>query len=195
MSEKSALEFIPIDLRERDLYVKIAELMQFIIDGYEQDYLDIKNKYKDPFDASEDIITRVIEEYGFGYINNIISTLNNVETNVLFQFISLLHFYKGTRTGLELVLESLGFGFEIEEWHETFPEGEPFTFNMTVFMDSSKVTNVFSTLDSIRDFVKEYVYPVFKDANVVFDLEFVDILIPVAGFSDRELPVTIEDSI
>lgn len=119
MSTKDTSLYIAPDLRDFEIYPKICELVQYIVDNFENDYSDIINKYQNPALASDDVISEVINEYGFGYINELIDTLENVDISILLNFMSLLHFLKGTRAGLELVLETLGFQAIIAE--ETKP--------------------------------------------------------------------------
>jgi hypothetical protein len=182
MSTKDTSLYIAPDLRDFEIYPKICELVQYIVDNFENDYSDIINKYQNPALASDDVISEVINEYGFGYINELIDTLENVDISILLNFMSLLHFLKGTRAGLELVLETLGFQAIIVEWWETNPKGPEHTFDMTVLMDLSKVPEVFVTLSKVRLFVEQYVYPKFNIADLVFSFEFAEAHTAHAGF-------------
>lgn len=185
MSTKNTLEFFPKALRSFDLYPKVAEMLDYIMENCSNDFNDIETKYRNPSAITEDIFSQVMIEYGFKYINDIVLTLKDVDRSILFHFIGLLHFYKGTRQGLELILDVLGMSAEITEWWER-PEGEmePFTFDMLVYMDLSNVKgDLFTTLEIIKKFTKHYVFPVFKTANVSFIFEFAQVKVISAGFS------------
>jgi hypothetical protein len=182
LSTKNTLQFVPPDLRGFEIYPKLTEMMDYIVSGFEEQFGDVVNKYANPADASEDVVARVIDEYGFRYIYEIAVDLNNVDVSILLNFMSLLHFMKGTRAGLELVLEVLGFSSNIVEWWETEPRGEEHTFDMTVFMDLSQVTDVFATLARVKTFAENYVYPRFNVATVVFAFEFSAAATAFAGF-------------
>lgn len=186
MSTTDVIKFIPEDLRQFEIHPKVAELLNFIVDKFNTDYGDILNKYKNPSDVSEDVISVIIRENGFSYIANIAANLTDTDTNILLNFMSLLHFMKGTRAGLELVLEVLGFKAEIVEWWETTPPGEEDTFNMTVFMDLSKVDDVFKTLERIRLFTLNYVYPRFQFATVVFAFDMADTATAFVSFGTND---------
>jgi len=182
LSTKDTIQYIPPELQDFEIYPKIAELLDYILAGFEIEFGDVVNKYANPADASEDVIARVIDEYGFRYIYEIAADLEDADISILLNFMSLLHFMKGTRPGLELVLEVLGFSATIVEWWETEPRGEEHTFDMTVFMDLSQVTDVFATLRKVRVFAENYVYPKFNFASVVFAFEFSEAITAFTGF-------------
>lgn len=196
MSTKDTLGYVPIDLQPFEIYPKVSEMLNFIIDKFNEDYADIINKYQNPAEASEEVIDRVIRENGFFYIQNVAGALTNVDTSILLNFMSLLHFMKGTRAGLELVLELLGFTSEIVEWWETTPPGPEHTFDMTVNMDLSNVDDVFATLARIRLFTQHYVYPTFNLATVVFAFEVADAHTLVGAFASNDFNLgLVEESI
>jgi hypothetical protein len=182
LSTKDTIKFVAPDLRSFEVYPKITELMDYIVTGFEAEFGDVVNKYANPADASEDVVARVIDEYGFRYIYELAADLNGLDISILLNFMSLLHFMKGTRAGLELVLEVLGFSSIIVEWWETEPRGEEHTFDMTVLMDLSQVNDVFATLARVRIFAENYVYPKFNVATVVFAFDFSEAITAFAGF-------------
>jgi len=195
MTTCNSIELIPEKLRDDPIYPKVTAMLDHIMCNALIDYKDIESKFKDPDGASTDVIEAVINEYGFGYINDIIDTLTNVEINILLHFISLLHLLKGHRSGLQLVLNVLGFEAEIEEWWEQDPVGEPHTFKMSIVMNLTQVQDVLLTLDKIRVFTKQYVYPLFDIANIVFDIEFAEGVTVFAGFHHYDLSCEIVGSI
>jgi len=196
MSTKNILEFIPPDLRQFETYPKYAELLQYIVDNFYLEFNDISAKYKDPSSVTPEVVEQVINEFGFKYIYSITEDFNNFDTTVLLNFMSLLHLMKGTRSGLEIVLQLLGFNATIVEWWETDPRGEEHTFDMTINMNLSIVTDVFKTLDKVRVFIENYVYPKFNFATVVFAFELSEAQTAFAGFSTQTYDFgLIQDSI
>ena len=188
MTTDNTIEYFQRELRDRDLYIKVAEMLDYISAQHREDFFDVKNKYRNPELLSEEVAANIIEEYGFNYINEIADTLTQVETDILLHFISLVHFLKGHRTGLELILRVLGFEFVIEEWWEQTPKGTPMTFNMDILMNLTIVPDVFETLTKIRNFVEHYVYPKFEIANLVYDFDdFVGFIPVISGFIDYDL--------
>lgn len=196
---KDSISFIAENLRRHELYPKISEMLNYIVEQYAvTDIQDVEFKFTDPDKLSEDAISAIIEEYGFRYINEIVDTLTGIETNILIHFISLLHLLKGHRRGLELVLKVLGFDSVIEEWWEQSPKGEPATFNMVVFFNLSNLApgvSVFEVLDRIRLFAREYVYPKFQLADVQFEFNLADMGTAMAGFTTQEKSWEIVESL
>ena len=141
MSIKDTITKVPLILREKSLYKKFTEMTDYMIlqscDGGTsvEGIVDTKYKFKDPDKLTPEVIAEIVKEYGFDYINDIVSTLQNIETNVLVHFISLLHLLKGHQDGLELILKVLGFNFNIVNWWEPFPKGAPHTYNMEIFFN------------------------------------------------------------
>lgn len=195
MSTYDVLKYVPEKLRTLPIYVKVSELLQYVVDRAYEENRDISEKFKYPETAKEEAIYTTILEFGYEYIADLGDQITSVDKASLIQFISLLHLLKGTRRGLELVLTLLGFTFEITEWWEEGGSGEPMTFNMTVFIGLSGVENVFTTLTNLRSFIRNYVLPKLDDTFVVFDVEFVELTVITAGFVDKEIEGLIEDTL
>lgn len=195
MSLKDTIKFFAERLRNEEIYPKIASMTDYIVQNAETDFQDVIAKYTDPGNASDDVIDRVIDEFGFSYINDIVDTITGIEKNILFQFLSLLHLLKGSRIGLQLVLEILGFEATIVEWWEESPKAEPDTFKIDIVFNLSQVSDVFLTLDRIRTFVIQYVYPKLIQTNINVDIEFAQGDTAVAGFFLEEKNGLIEDTL
>jgi len=118
----NSLELIPEKLRERSLYIKLAEMLDYVIDKSEEELKDVKYKYHGPEFVRTRVIDEVIIESGYGYIKNVIDTLTNVEYDIMHSILNLVHFLKSHRDGLELVLKILGFEFNITEWWESIDQ-------------------------------------------------------------------------
>lgn len=196
MSTKDNIKFIAEALRKDEvLYTKIVSILDNVVQTGLDDFKDVVDKYTDPDGASTEVIDNIILENGFGYIKDLTDTLTGIERDILLHFISLLHLLKGHRTGLELVLTVLGFNAVITEWFEQTPKGEPNTFIMDVDFNLSIVTDVFDTLEKLRIFVREYVYPILSLTNINVDLEFANPDILVSGFVTTEITGTITNEL
>jgi hypothetical protein len=185
----------PPGLRNFPIYPKVSEMIQYVIEKSNDYFKDSKYKYKEPSLLSEDAINRVIKEFGYEYISNIMDTLTDIEFDTLVYFLGMISLMKGHRDGLELVLRLLEIDSTIVEWWETTPKREPYTFDIVVFINTSKTLNIYNTLDKIREFITHYVYPTFEKIELVFSFNMADISANMAGFHKRELTGTITASI
>jgi hypothetical protein len=171
VSTQNTIDYVPPDLRNAEIYPQVCALLDHIIAGFQTDLTDITAKYVNPAAASPEVVSLVIAEFGFGYLNDLIDTLTDIDVSILLNFMSLLEFMKGTQRGLELVLGLLGLSVQITNWWETTPRGPQQTFSMTVFVNLSQVADVFATLAKVRTFTLNYVYPLFTSFEVVFDFQ------------------------
>lgn len=188
MSTTDNIKFIAEALRnDEEVYTKIVSVLDATVATGLDEFKDVIAKYTDPENASVDVIDNIILENGFGYIKDLTDTLTGIERDILLNFISLLHLLKGHRSGLELVLTVLGFESSITEWFEQNPKGEPNTFIMDINFNLSIVTDVFDTLEKLRTFVREYVYPILSLTNINVDLEFANPDLLFSGFVTIEI--------
>lgn len=193
MITTDTIQVVAENLRELEIYPKVTDMLNYIIDKMATEFADVENKFIDPNLVDEEVVSEIIREYGFEYINDIAATLTTLDSSLLLHFVSLLNLLKGHRSGLELILRVLGFESVISEWWEQSPKGEPMTFNMQVFINYSQVSgSVFDTLAQIKKFTRFYVFPIFQVADVVFDYEFAEAGTAMAGFHIQELPGLIE---
>lgn len=168
MTLQNSINFVPQNLQQQELYPKIAEMLDYIIDNFETELEDIKFKYRGPSVVREDVIKEIIIELGFEYIKDIMDTIDNFEFNVLLDFISLLNLLKGSREGLELVLKLLGFDSVVTEWWQKDPQGTPHTFDLNVIMNTTYINDVEETLEKVQIFVRNYVFPILETIDFVF---------------------------
>lgn len=169
-------------LKEYELYPKVKEMLDYIIGNALTEFEDVKYKYRGPDVVREEVIKEIISELGFKYIADIFDTVTNIELSVMLDFLGLLNLLKGSRIGLELVLNLLGFDAIIQEWWEQFPKREPHTYILTVIMDNSKVPDAYAALEKIQLFAKEYVYPVIENIDFRFTLSFAEKNVNMGGF-------------
>lgn len=178
----ASIEAIPENLRDQEMYPKFAAMVDHIVKQLAEDWEDIRFKYRGPDVVREDVIKEIITEYGHAYIRSVMDTITNFQFNTLLQFLSLISLLKGSRQGLELVLQLLGFDSVIQEWWEKTPKGEPYTFELTVMMDSSNIPDVFETLARVEVFARAYVFPLMQNVDFRFGISFGQRTITHAGF-------------
>jgi uncharacterized protein (DUF433 family) len=194
-TRKTLLEYFPEKLRNSELVEQYSKVTEFIVeDAYEQ-LQDVKFKASRTGEVRQEVVEEIIRELGFGYISSIVEEITDFEYSILLDFLSFLNILKGTRAGVEVILKLLGFEAIVEEWWEQEPIAEPMTFIITIFMDNSTVTDPFVVIEKIKIFLREYVYAVFENANLVFEIEFAEANTAHAGFIDQETSINIEGSI
>ena len=145
-------------------------MLQYIIQNFDDNMLDIEAKFKDPFVSSDRVIDEVIEEFGFSYISDLADTLTGIDKSILVSFLTLLSNLKGSRKGLELVLQILGIENVVTEWFEDTPVGEPNTFRLDVFLDLGQTQSVFETVRTLKEFLRFYVVPILSLSSFVFSI-------------------------
>jgi len=154
--KKPCKDYLPDYLKENDFFVLITDLLDWLFD----EELSIENlspseKYN--LDVTdEDGLKEIMAELGFDYISDVVN-LTKEELKTLVQHTFLLHYLKGTRTGLELALKLLGIEHTVEEWFEMDPPGDPYTFNLVIDMPLNQVPE--QVLDKLRTFFRSYVFP------------------------------------
>lgn len=178
----NSLDAIPENLKTLDLYPKVTDMMNFIIKKYAEEFEDISLKHRGPNVVREEVIKNIITELGFEYITNVMDTIQNVEFNTLLEFVSLINLLKGSRTGLELVLNLLGFDSIIREWWEQDPNHEVYTFEIVIIMDNNNVPDAVATLELVKVFARAYVFPLVENIDFRFNLEIGTLTAISAGF-------------
>lgn len=155
--------------KSTDLWIKINEVMTYVVAQGNDGLADIEYKYTDPDVAKEETIKNTMTEEGFDYIVSLMNTIDGFSFNTMLYFISLINRLKGTRAGVELVLRLLGFDAIIREWWEDPDDlGEPNTFEIIVFMNTSYIPDVFDTLEKVQVFLRNYVYALLVNVEVKF---------------------------
>lgn len=178
----NSLSFLPENLQNFELYPKVTEMIDYIISQSVEDLKDIKYKFRDSTQLGEDQIKEIIEELGFGYIRDVMDTISNFEFNILLDFVALINLMKGSRQGLELILRLLGFDSVITEWWEREPQDVPHTYEITVIMNTTFITDVFATLEKVQEFSLHYVFPLISNIDFRFSLSFAEKNVNFGGF-------------
>ena len=174
--------FISKHQKDRDFWIKFNEIMIYVVAQGNDGLADIEYKYTDPEAAKEETIKNILTEEGFNYIVSLMDTIDGFSFNIMLYFISLINRLKGTRPGVELVLKLLGFDSIIREWWED-PDnlGEPNTFEIIVFMNTSYIPDVFNTLQKVQIFLRNYVYALLTNVEVRFVFDKFARTAPIMG--------------
>lgn len=179
-----SLSFLPENLRGYELHPKVTDMINFIITETVTELEDVKYKNTGPDIVRAEVITEIIKEKGYAYITDVMATLTNIEFNVLLAFVSLISLLKGSRQGLELVLKLLGFDSFITEWWQASPKLEPWTYDITIIMNTTFVTDVLGTLHKIEAFGEHYVFPKIHNVDFKFTIKFAEKNVNFAGFTE-----------
>lgn len=110
----SSAYFLPQYWAKTPLYgEKIIPLLDYVLstdyqhtDQLASAFYDISSKYKNPADLPIDKIEALIEESGYGYVRNLLGQ-DNDSLRLLVYTLVLIHQFKGSKKGLELVLQML----------------------------------------------------------------------------------------
>lgn len=178
-------EYIPKHLRNTDLYVKIQELMLYVVESSIEEFKDVKYKYKDNSQLSSEAVKNTILEQGFGYIVDVMNTVEGLEFNVMLSFMDVVNQLKGTRAGLELVLKLMGFDSIIAEWWEDpSVEKDKWSYEIIVIFNSSNVPNIFETVEKVKEFSDNYVLGKISNIDIRFSAaKFASIPAVLSGFT------------
>lgn len=170
--------------RNKELWIKVNEMMKHVVSQAVLDLNDVKYKYTDTEQLGENAIKQTLVELGFSYIVDIMDTITGFEFNTMLAFAQYIGQLKGTRKGLELVLKLMGFDSVIKEWWEDRNNlGEPWSYEIIVIVDSSYVPDIFNTLDKVRIFSEHYVLAKISNIDVRFSSEqFAERSPVMAGF-------------
>ena len=110
----SSAYFLPQYWANTPLYgEKIIPLLDYVLstdfahtDKLASAFYDISSKYKNTSDLPIDKIEAIIEESGYGYVRDLLGQ-DNESLKLLVYVLVLLHHLKGSRKGLEAVMEML----------------------------------------------------------------------------------------
>jgi hypothetical protein len=182
-----SLDFLPRFDKELEFFQEIAPVIDHILENYEKEFKYIKDKYSD-FYNFEDVIDRVnkddaikelIKEKGYEPLVDILD-LQTEDIAIVYAYLKVFRYLKGTREGLELVFQVLGFKkesleplapktYEFTQWWEQIPLGEPYTFDAFIKFPID-TPNFQDLLVKIKQFFRFYVYPILKNLDLVLDL-------------------------
>jgi len=153
----------------------------------------IQNKYKDYLNLQSSVAMSLNTEHGFDYITDILE-LTDGELKAFLGYVSLINALKGSRKGLETVLSIIGCSpYLIYEWWELLGQSElisilfgttntntfttnqslytvttePYTFFLRVYINEEKSPELLQSIWKIKQFIRNYVYPVLIKLDVL----------------------------
>jgi len=194
-------KFIAERLRDEDLYAKVLEMLQHVLDDSEIGYNDIIQKYNDPAQLDPEATEALLAEFGFSYIGDIFSLFEAQDLVSLVRYLNFISLMKGHRDGLEVILEFLGLDYEIVEWWEgnagedvTYDYSPPNTvktlapheWKMTInLITSSHPADIAKSAEAIILFTRNYVYPVLQWLELVYEDTYGEYELMSHGVDDK----------
>lgn len=142
-------------------------------------YYDIWNKMSSPENMTEESIKSYIRDHGYGYLLELLSVSGDTLQNVLF-LLPLIHYLKGSRRGLEVVLSLLQGSLnisasEIVSWFKA-DDMEEDTFTVESDLDLATIDSSF--FEKFDIFVQKYVYPTLTGLTVSYSVSGGHTLLP-----------------
>jgi hypothetical protein len=176
------LDLLPEARQKEDAFIKISDLLAHQLAVINNEIKPLTDKYKDYFNFDEKFIYALLKEFGYEYLADA-SILDTSNLSVLLSYLKLIHFLKGTRQGLQLVLKLLGYDYTEILWYEKIIKGEPHTFdlNLTVPISAVNVT----TIGNLNKFLRYYVYPIARVVTDILPFEFMRTIAGGGGFGDQ----------
>jgi hypothetical protein len=167
MFNKSVKNWIPSTFAERELVVQFADSVDWLLsmdypdsDKLAARFYSVKNKYKSIQDVPLEDIYAIIEEFGYSYITETLD-LQEDALRTFLGFLNFIHVNKGTRKGLEFVFRLLDMEYQITEWWEQIPQGEPHTYRLDLLsFTPENVRGGMEVIERIKTFSRNYVYPI-----------------------------------
>jgi hypothetical protein len=172
----SILNYIPAKLRTKPLFQKVAQVVDYLSNNdyvnsekISKRYYDIINKHKDYRSLQLETIYDILEETGYGYIVDTFS-LDEESLRTFMSFLSLIHLFKGSKRGVEIVFKLMSIeNYKIEEWWETSPFKEECTFSLEIELIPTLFTA--DVKDKINNFIRNYVYPLLTDIILYVNID------------------------
>lgn len=167
----------------KKLWIKLNEMTNYVVQMSVDDMAVVRYKYRDQTKIGNEAIKQIITENGYQYIANVMDTIEGFDFQVLIAFADLIGNLKGTRVGIELVLRLMGFSSSITEWWEASPKAEPWSYKITVGVDASFVPNLYTTLDTLKEFSRNYVFSQISNIDLQFGgAQFAQAVATMGGF-------------
>jgi hypothetical protein len=125
------LKYLPETLQNDDLFIEVADILQsfkdgnYVVDSTVEDQISypgidiqaLKDKYNDISSLDKESLEVIAKEFGYDYILNVLTLISD-DFGTFLGTIAVVHYLKGTRKGIEFVLDVLGFTYLIIEWWE-----------------------------------------------------------------------------
>ena len=161
-------KFLAAYKADKALWVKLNAMSNYIVVNTTNQMKVVRYKYRDQTQIGNDAIKEIIIENGYQYVSDVLDTLNSFDFQTLISFAHLIGNLKGTRVGIELVLQLMGFASVITEWWEATPVAEPWSYKITVTVDTSFVPDLYATLAALRSFSQSYQFALISNIDLLF---------------------------
>lgn len=194
-------KFIAERLRDEELYAKVLEMLQYVLDESQIGYNDIIEKYNDPSQLDPEATEALLAEFGFSYIADIFTLFESQDLVQLVRYLNFISLMKGHRDGLEVIFEFLGLNYEVVEWWEgndgkdvtydydpprTVQTLAPHEWKMTIdLLASSYTSDIARSAESLVEFTRNYVYPVLAWLEFVYEDTYGEYEIMAHGVEDK----------
>ena len=179
----SSKQFFPESFQERELEAKLTEIFDKVLADFNTSISDVVNKTRYPENLTKEIIYEIFTEKGFDYIVDLLKTIENLPFNKLVAYLSTISLLKGHKKGVEVFLRLLSIEPTITEWYSMSPRGNPHEYDIIVQMNASYVPDIQATIDKIKIFSKNYVYPTIRNIDFSFEESSFSEATPImAGF-------------
>jgi hypothetical protein len=194
-----------------DYYTKETNQKEFfnnagvIIDKIHTDFYNelrfVSDKYRDNLTlvdvengtSRQDFFKELIAEKEYKEIINIIN-LNTQDIGVIYAYLKVFEFLKGTKAGVNTVFNLLGYkdlnnvptaikGFLIKEWWEYEVKKERMTYDLTLVIPLTSYSSYF--IQNIRKFLSFYVYPLLKTLLVDILVDFAEVKQGIGIYKDK----------
>lgn len=187
----STQSFIPQELTTDELHTEFHRLVDYLLESNVLVLNDVLFKFKDRSKLQIGALQALVTEQGYEYIADVLSlTKDQLET--LMEYINLIHFLKGTRTGLELVLNLLGIAAVIKEWWEEEPTQEAHTFTLSLDFNLGNIKR--DSVRRIADFTAHYVFPKLRQIIINYEAELAQKETYLMGVADQDFHIDSGDT-
>lgn len=177
MFNHSIRKWIPENRREEATMQQFADAVDWLLsvdypysDKLAQRFYSVKSKYRNLKDIPLEDVYALINEFGYGYIVDTLY-LDEDAVRTFLSFINFIHINKGSRKGFEFALKLLEIDFQLSEWYEQTPTGEPHTISLDLVSFSPTKVRGFEVIDKIVNFARNYIYPVINKMTLEFSLD------------------------
>jgi len=187
---------------QNQFFNNLSPLINLIHKSYDDELKSVYLKYRDNLSivdsdsfTKNDFFIEMVKEKEYKKLLDILN-LNTNDLAIIYSYLKIFQFLKGTRNGLNVIFNLLGFsdlnnlplairGFLIKEWWEVIPEEERMTFDLDLIIPYDEYITGFTS--KLKEFIKSYVYPKLKRFNIIHAFSFNDLKINNAVYLDEEI--------
>jgi hypothetical protein len=179
----STHSFIPKELSSDELHTEFSRIVDYLLTNKILYLDDTIYKFKDRSRIQVDALQAFVTEQGYKYIVEVLNlTKDQLET--LTEYLNLIHFLKGTRYGLELVLSLLGIIAEIKEWWEEETPTEAHTFTLDLDFNLGNIKR--DSVARIASFCSHYVFPKLREIIINYEAKIAGLETFITGVPDQD---------